>query len=238
MDNTAPVAETTESGEEKMARVVRSVVQVDRLRDQVYELIRDDLKTGAIQPGQRLLEVELAEKYKVSRTPVREALFQLSRDGLLLGNERGYTAPTYNRRDALDRLEVKRLIDPRLAEHVAAEVDQQHVKTLKKHLEQQRAAHATGKVNAFNKANHAFRVHFRDVCKNTLLVRCVTLVDDQFEIARNRIHELAENREITIKLDEQLMDALTARDGKAAKQITIDFLAFLQRYYETHSVGD
>ncbi len=221
-----------------MARVVRAVVQVERLRDQVYELIREDLKTGAFKPGQRLLEVELAEKYRVSRTPVREALFQLSRDGLLLGNERGYTAPTFNRKDALDRLEVKRLIDPRLAEHVAAEAEPLHLKTLKKHIEQQRAAHAAGKVNAFNKANHAFRVQYRNVSKNSLLVRCVTLVDDQFEIARNRIHDLAENRVITIKMDDQLMKALTARDVKAAKAITIDFLDFLQDYYETHTVGD
>jgi DNA-binding GntR family transcriptional regulator len=221
-----------------MAGVARAVVQVERLRDQVYELIREDLKTGAFKPGQRLLEVELADKYKVSRTPVREALFQLSRDGLLLGNERGYTAPSYNRKDALDRIEVKRLIDPSLAEHVATEADPQHIKTLKRQLELQRTAHATGKVNAFNKANHAFRLHFRGICKNTLLVRCVTLVDDQFEIARNRIHDLAENRAITIKLDEELIKALSGRDARAAKAITIDFLDFLRGYYETHSVGD
>lgn len=221
-----------------MARGARAVVQVERLRDQVYELIREDLKSGAFQPGQRLLEVELAEKYKVSRTPVREALFQLSRDGLLLGNERGYTAPIYTRRDALDRIEVKRLIDGRLAEHVASEIEPQDLKALNKHLDQQRTAHNAGKVNAFNKANHLFRVRYRDVCKNSLLVRCVTLVDDQFDIARNRIHESAENRAITIKMDEELMDALTAHDTKAAKAVTINFLDFLQKFYETTSLGD
>lgn len=221
-----------------MARVVRAVVQVERLRDQVYDLIREDLKTGAFKPGQRLLEVELAEKYKVSRTPVREALFQLSRDGLLLGNERGYTAPAYNRQDALDRLEIKRLLDPRLAEHVAAEIEPSHLKIINKHVSQQRAAHAAGKVNAFNKANHLFREHYRSVCRNSLLVRCVTLVDDQFEIARNRIHERPENRAITIEFDDRLIAALNKRDVKTTRAITIEFIDFLEEYYTSHPVGD
>jgi len=45
------------------------------LRDQVYELIRDDMRSGVLTPGQRLVEVDLAEKYGVSRTPVRERCF-------------------------------------------------------------------------------------------------------------------------------------------------------------------
>ena len=50
------------------------IVQSERLRDQIYKLIRDDLRTGALAPGERLVEVNLAKKLGVSRTPVREAL--------------------------------------------------------------------------------------------------------------------------------------------------------------------
>lgn len=221
-----------------MARGARGVVQVERLRDQVYELIRTDLKSGAFRPGQRLLEVELAEKYKVSRTPVREALFQLSREGLLFGNERGYLAPTYTRKDALDRLEVKRLLDPQLVEHAVAEAEPQQLRQLAKFHEQEKAAHAAGKVNAFNKANHDFRMLHRNLCKNTLLVRCVTLVDDQFDITRNRIHQLPENRARSIELNEALLKACTSRDRAAARAAMTSFLDFLEVYYEDHAPGD
>jgi DNA-binding GntR family transcriptional regulator len=221
-----------------MARGTRAVVQVERLRDQVYELILADLKSGAFQPGQRLLEVELAEKYKVSRTPVREALFQLSREGLLFGNERGYVAPTYTKKDALDRLEVKRLLDPQLAEHAATEAEPQQLRQLAKHHEQEKAAHAAGKVNAFNKANHDFRMLHRNLCRNTLLVRCVTLVDDQFEIARHQIHQLAENRALSINLNAALLKSCQARDQAAAREAMMSFLDFLQVYYEEHAPGD
>lgn len=214
-----------------MARAVRAVVQVERLSDQVYELIREDLKSGEFMPGQRLLEVELAEKYKVSRTPIREALFQLSREGLLAGNERGYITPIYSRADVIHRLEVKRLLDPRVAEHVANDAEPGQVKALLKVLTQEKTAHAAGKIKAFNKANQELRTLYRSMCKNDLLARCLTLVDDQFENVRSRIHEVAENREATIAHDTRLVDAIVARNAKAAALEMHAFLDHLQVYY-------
>lgn len=221
-----------------MARIARTVVPVERLRDQVYELIRTDLKTGAFEPGQRLLEVELADKYKVSRTPVREALFQLSRDGLLGGNQRGYIAPVYTVVEAKQRLEVKRLIEPSLVAHAVLEADPDELKSLAKLHEQEKIAHAGGRVRAFNKANSEFRVTFRNMCKNTLLVRCMTMVDDQFEIARNRIHESAGNRDLSIKQNEMLLAAAQNKDQAAARHATETFLDFLDVYYTDQKKDD
>ena len=73
----------------------RQIVPVQRLRDQVYNLIREELRSGVLAPGQRLVEVTLAARLGVSRTPVREALFQLARDAIKLGveSDRGYMLP-------------------------------------------------------------------------------------------------------------------------------------------------
>ena len=221
-----------------MARAARGVVQVERLSDQVYQLIRDDLKSGEFLPGQRLLEVELAEKYRVSRTPVREALFQLSREGLLSGNERGYVTPIYTREDIVHRLEVKRLLDPQVAEHVATEAEPAQVKVLVKLHAQEKAAHAAGRAKAFAKANQELREHYMSMCRNELLARCLRLVDDQFEVVRSRIHEDPENRVRTLEHDARLVDAIVARNGKAAAAEMAAFLDFLQVYYvEAEAAG-
>jgi DNA-binding GntR family transcriptional regulator len=60
------------------ATLVRSV------RDQITDLIREDILGGRVPPGSRLSEARLAERFGVSRGPVREALAQLTNEGLLV----------------------------------------------------------------------------------------------------------------------------------------------------------
>ena len=53
------------------------------IREKVYAVIRNEILNGKIQPGERLVETRLAQKISTSRTPVREALHMLEREGLL-----------------------------------------------------------------------------------------------------------------------------------------------------------
>ena len=53
------------------------------LRDVVFQTLRQSILTGQMEPGERLMEVQLAEELGVSRTPVREALRQLELEGLV-----------------------------------------------------------------------------------------------------------------------------------------------------------
>ena len=56
----------------------------------IYKKIRDDITYGKLTPGQRFTEIELTKKYKVSRSPIREALNQLSGEGLITFNGAKY----------------------------------------------------------------------------------------------------------------------------------------------------
>ncbi|MGE0216013.1 GntR family transcriptional regulator [Mycolicibacterium sp.] len=61
----------------------------ESLSDRVFVALRDDLMWGRLRPGERLAEITLAERYQVSRTPVREALARLLADGLIERRDRG-----------------------------------------------------------------------------------------------------------------------------------------------------
>ena len=54
------------------------------LRDVVFKTLRQAILKGELAPGERLLEVQLADKLGVSRTPVREAIHKLSQEGLVV----------------------------------------------------------------------------------------------------------------------------------------------------------
>lgn len=59
------------------------------LRERVYASIKGAIISGAFEPGRRLIEVKLAEDMKTSRTPVREALQKLEKEGLIYRVPRG-----------------------------------------------------------------------------------------------------------------------------------------------------
>lgn len=221
-----------------MARAPKTAIQSERLSNQIYELLFDELTAGSFGPGERLVELDLAERYKVSRTPVREALMQLSRDGLVVGNERGYATPTFSRAEILHRLEVKRLLEIPLAEHATREADPQQLKEMEKWLERQEASHASGKLKAFATAGQRFHKIYFESCKNQLLVRCLTLTENQFKMVRTRIHEFPENRQITLDCNRKLLAAMKARDAAKAAAVRREFMDFLDIYYRDHQPGE
>ena len=83
----------------------------DQLRD-LANAIRQDIMDGTLKPGQKLREVELAERHGVSRTPVREALVAIQREGLLSYEaNRGFTVRAFSRQDLEHAYEMRALLE-------------------------------------------------------------------------------------------------------------------------------
>lgn len=77
------------------------------MRVDVHARLQNDIVTGVFSPGAQLVEVALAERYKVSRTPVREALRRLEADGLVEQFTRGYRVSQHSPQDILDLYDVR-----------------------------------------------------------------------------------------------------------------------------------
>ena len=91
------------------------------LREIVYEQLKMQILRGKIVPGTRMMEVELAEEMGVSRTPVREAIRKLEKEGLVtIEPRRGAYASDISVKDMVDTLEVREDLEG-LAASLAAE---------------------------------------------------------------------------------------------------------------------
>jgi DNA-binding GntR family transcriptional regulator len=204
-----------------------TVVPTTRLRDQVYNIFHEELKTGTLKPGERLNELALAKRYGVSRTPVREALFQLAREGMLVSDERSFRLPTDTKEDLRDRIEVHLLIDPAVASHAATEGADKQIAALTKFHEAERQAESAGKFEPFVQANYQFAKTLRSMCRNRTLARCAGLLQDQFIFARSNLFRIAENRSIAVRHDAKVLKAIQARDAKGARQAMTDYMSEL-----------
>ena len=82
------------------------------LRDVVFNTLRKAILTGQLKPGERLMEVHLADRLGVSRTPIREAIRKLELEGLVIMiPRRGAEVARITEKSLKDVLEVRRALD-------------------------------------------------------------------------------------------------------------------------------
>jgi DNA-binding GntR family transcriptional regulator len=197
------------------------------LRDQVYDLIAEDIRSSYLPAGHRILEVALSERYNVSRTPVREALIRLCREGLIEPADRGYVVTKPDRRGLLDRLFVRLLLDPEVAKRAACDATADQIEALKGTLQEQKRAHEKGDAALFARANEAFRDTIRTMCGNTVLANSAAQVDEQYRAVRGEIHRSRANRARTLQQCRDLLDAIETRQPELAAERMRGFISAL-----------
>ena len=102
------------------------------LRDIVFKTLRDAIITGEFQPGERLMEMKLANEMGVSRTPVREAIKKLEAEGLVIMNpRRGAQVAPINEKDLKDILEIRKALESLSCRIACGKVNPDDIKHLR-----------------------------------------------------------------------------------------------------------
>jgi DNA-binding GntR family transcriptional regulator len=102
------------------------------LREVIFNTLREAIIIGELKPGERLMEVQLAEKMGVSRTPVREAIRKLELEGLVdMMARRGAQVADLSVKDIMDVLEVRATLDGLATALSSTRITQDEIKELK-----------------------------------------------------------------------------------------------------------
>ena len=102
------------------------------LRDVVFNTLRKAILTGQLKPGERLMEVHLANKLGVSRTPIREAIRKLELEGLVIMiPRRGAEVAQITEKSLKDVLEVRRTLDVLSVELACERISEEEKQQLK-----------------------------------------------------------------------------------------------------------
>lgn len=103
------------------------------LRDVVFNTLRQAILTGELKPGERLMEVHLADRLGVSRTPIREAIRKLELEGLVtMIPRRGAEVAQITEKSLQDVLEVRRALDALCVELACDRISEEELEELKK----------------------------------------------------------------------------------------------------------
>lgn len=103
------------------------------LREVVFNTLRDAILKGKLEPGEHLMEVQLANKLGVSRTPIREAIRQLQTEGLVIMTPRkGAVVAEITKEDLTDVLEVRTTLEKMAVELACRNMTEEELEGLKK----------------------------------------------------------------------------------------------------------
>ena len=136
------------------------------LREIVYEELKRQILVGEIAPGTRMMEVDLAEDMGVSRTPVREAIRKLEKEGLVtIEPRRGAYASDISIKDMLDVLEVRQNLEGMAAALAARKVTEEEKRDFIRANEEYKKAILSGNTDEIIKNDEHFHqliVNYRD----------------------------------------------------------------------------
>ena len=102
------------------------------LRDVVFNTLREAILKGELKPGERLMELQLAAKLGVSRTPIREAIRKLELEGLVLMIPRkGAEVAEITEKNLRDVLEVRCALEELAVQLACDRMDEEGIKAMK-----------------------------------------------------------------------------------------------------------
>lgn len=150
------------------------------LRDVVFNTLRQAILTGELKPGERLMEIHLAERLGVSRTPVREAIHKLELEGLVtMSPRRGAAVAQITEKSMSDVLEVRRAMDALCAELACERISEEELKQLEKACKEFEQATGTKDIKVIAQADVKLHDIILQATGNQRLVQLVNNLSEQ-----------------------------------------------------------
>ncbi|MBQ4466854.1 MAG: GntR family transcriptional regulator [Firmicutes bacterium] len=149
------------------------------LREIVYEELKRQIMVGEIAPGTRMMEVDLADEMGVSRTPVREAIRKLEKEGLVtIEPRRGAYASDISAKDMVDVLEVRQDLEGMAAGLAAQKIAEGDILQLKDMTRRYKEAVEAGDIEEIIKQDEDFHKFIVGLSDNKTLIKMVSQVQE------------------------------------------------------------
>lgn len=196
------------------------------LRDVVFNTLRQSILTGELKPGERLMEIHLADKLGVSRTPIREAIRKLELEGLVtMIPRRGAEVAQITEKNLRDVLEVRRALDALAVELACDRITDEELKQLKRACDHFEVETKTGNANQVARADVELHDIILAASGNERLVQMIGNVSQQ--MYRYRLEYVKEevHYERLIQEHRQIYEAIRDKDkiaGANAIKVHID----------------
>ncbi|MGH4032023.1 GntR family transcriptional regulator [Actinomycetota bacterium Odt1-20B] len=212
-----------------------TVEPLGAVRERVLATLRQEIISGRLHPGDRLVERELADRFGVSRVPVREAIRALLAEGFVtFETPRRAVVRTLTRTDVAELFELREALEVYAAGRAAERGTRDDVARLEELLDAAARATDSGEAEAITDINTRFHDHVLAMAGNGLLISVMEPVDGRLRWLTRQNEEwrhlLTEHR--------SLYEAVASGDADRARDIALAHVRTNYRSTVRHLFGD
>ncbi len=190
------------------------------LRDVVFNTLRQAILTGELKPGERLMEIHLANRLGVSRTPIREAIRKLELEGLVIMiPRRGAEVAQITEKSMNDVLEVRRAMDALCIELACERITDEELAELKQACERFEQAVKTGDVKSIAQTDVALHDIIVKATGNMRLVQLINNLSEQMYRYRFEYIKDVSQHDRLIEEHRLIYDSIVRKDKDTASKM-------------------
>lgn len=191
------------------------------LRDVVFNTLRQAILRGELKPGERLMEIQLANKLGVSRTPIREAIRKLELEGLVLMiPRRGAEVAQITEKSLRDVLEVRRALEELAVQLACLRMTPEGVEDLKKAAKEFEQVLGDEDITVVAEADVAFHDLIYLATDNQRLISLLNNFREQMYRYRVEYLKKTEFHAKLLKEHQEIIAAIENGEGDRAKEVT------------------
>ena len=198
-----------------------------------YTLILDAIEAGEYRPGARLVESDLAEKFGMSRTPVREALQRLETQSMLTRDGRSLIVAALDPHQMAELYVVRASLEGLAARLAARHAAPEEVRVLRDMVEEDRAL--AGDPEALARANRRFHAQVHRASHNRFLIQQLDLVYRSMALLATTSLAQPGRGDQALVEHAAIVEAIATGDGAAAEEA---LRTHISRAYETRLRSD
>jgi DNA-binding GntR family transcriptional regulator len=192
----------------------------DTLADKAYQIIKNDILTCVLEPGEQIGQQQLADRYHLGTTPIREALHRLAHGGYVQSLPRfGYTVSHVTLADVHEIYELRLILEPGAARLAATRATDQQLDEIVQAAESAYTIKDEGRILNLNSHNVGFHRAIATAAGNRRLLDSIFSVIDEmtriFYLGTGMTYNVEEMRDGHLVLIQALRD----RDADAAEEI-------------------
>ncbi len=198
---------------------------IKSLSDQVYEYVLHLIKIGQIAVGDKIDEAELTKHLGISRTPIREALIQLTSDNLLENVPRkGFFVKTIDEQEMQECFAVIAKLDSYAVELAIPNIGKGELQRLSTAVDKMSLAISRIDADMYYDWEHEFHTIYREACGNKVLanlIKDLTRKAFRTEVYKQGAKSMVEYWKFTNNDHLEILNAIEAKDVKRAQECLV-----------------